>query len=52
VEQAQELARPADYDYLGLLQKRFYSLRCYFKIMFDQIDTNNLINDHRKKRVL
>ena len=25
VEEAQELARPADYDYLDLLQKRFYS---------------------------
>lgn len=29
VEEAQELARPADYDYLDLLQKRFYSLRKY-----------------------
>ncbi|MBG9657128.1 Tn3 family transposase [Cytobacillus firmus] len=29
VEEAQELARPADYDYLDLLQKRFYSLRRY-----------------------
>ncbi|VTQ69861.1 Transposase and inactivated derivatives, TnpA family [Enterococcus hirae] len=27
VEEAQELARPADYDYLDLLQKRFYSLK-------------------------
>ncbi|MBO3797204.1 Tn3 family transposase [Bacillus subtilis] len=29
VEEAQELARPDDYDYLDLLQKRFYSLRKY-----------------------
>ncbi|MFU2321787.1 Tn3 family transposase [Enterococcus faecium] len=29
VEEAQELARPADYDYLDLLQKQFYSLRKY-----------------------
>ena len=29
VEEAQELARPSDYDYLDLLQKRFYSLRKY-----------------------
>lgn len=29
MEEAQELARPADYDYLDLLQKRFYSLRKY-----------------------
>lgn len=29
MEEAQELARPADYDYLDLLQKRFYSLRRY-----------------------
>lgn len=29
VEEAQELARPVDYDYLDLLQKRFYSLRKY-----------------------
>lgn len=29
VEEAQELSRPADYDYLDLLQKRFYSLRKY-----------------------
>lgn len=29
VEEAHELARPADYDYLDLLQKRFYSLRKY-----------------------
>lgn len=29
VEEAQELARPADYDYLDLLQKRFYALRKY-----------------------
>jgi TnpA family transposase len=29
VEEAQELAGPADYDYLDLLQKRFYSLRKY-----------------------
>lgn len=29
VEEAQEIARPADYDYLDLLQKRFYSLRKY-----------------------
>ncbi|KGK75844.1 transposase [Enterococcus faecium] len=29
VEEVQELARPADYDYLDLLQKRFYSLRKY-----------------------
>lgn len=29
VEEAQELARPTDYDYLDLLQKRFYSLRKY-----------------------
>lgn len=29
VEEAQELARLADYDYLDLLQKRFYSLRKY-----------------------
>ncbi|WP_047981746.1 Tn3 family transposase [Ornithinibacillus contaminans] len=29
VEEAQLLARPADYDYLDLLQKRFYSLRKY-----------------------
>lgn len=29
VEETQELARPADYDYLDLLQKRFYSLRKY-----------------------
>ncbi|WP_324657975.1 Tn3 family transposase [Bacillus altitudinis] len=29
VEEAQDLARPADYDYLDLLQKRFYSLRKY-----------------------
>lgn len=29
VEEAQELARPADYDYLDLLQKRFYTLRKY-----------------------
>lgn len=26
---SQEIARPADYDYLDLLQKRFYSLRKY-----------------------
>ncbi|WP_026677825.1 Tn3 family transposase [Fictibacillus gelatini] len=29
VEEAQELARPADFDYIDLLQKRFYSLRKY-----------------------
>ncbi|PEK18519.1 Tn3 family transposase [Bacillus wiedmannii] len=29
VVEAQELARPADYDYLDLLQKRFYTLRKY-----------------------
>ncbi len=29
VEEAQVLARPVDYDYLDLLQKRFYSLRKY-----------------------
>ncbi|MBH0159156.1 Tn3 family transposase, partial [Fictibacillus sp. 5RED26] len=29
VEEAQELVRPVDYDYLDLLQKRFYSLRKY-----------------------
>ncbi len=29
VEEAQELVRPADYDYLDLLQNRFYSLRKY-----------------------
>lgn len=29
MEEAQGLARPADYDYLDLLQKRFYSLRKY-----------------------
>lgn len=29
VEEAQDLARPVDYDYLDLLQKRFYSLRKY-----------------------
>lgn len=29
VEEAQEIARPADYDYLDLLQKRCYSLRKY-----------------------
>ncbi|EKE30790.1 Transposase for transposon Tn1546 [Salimicrobium jeotgali] len=29
VEEAKELARPDDYDYLDLLQKRFYSLRKY-----------------------
>ncbi|PHC04759.1 DDE transposase [Bacillus toyonensis] len=29
VVEAQELARPVDYDYLDLLQKRFYTLRKY-----------------------
>lgn len=29
MKEAQDLARPADYDYLDLLQKRFYSLRKY-----------------------
>ncbi|MBK5469308.1 Tn3 family transposase [Bacillus sp. TH19] len=29
VVEAQELARPTDYDYLDLLQKRFYTLRKY-----------------------
>ncbi|OHW61203.1 Tn3 transposase DDE domain protein [Andreesenia angusta] len=29
VEEAQTLVRPADYDYLDLLKKRFYSLRKY-----------------------
>ena len=29
VEEAQELARPSDYDYLDLLEKRFYFLRRY-----------------------
>ncbi|PFY73592.1 Tn3 family transposase [Bacillus wiedmannii] len=29
VVEAQELARPADYNYLDLLQKRFYTLRKY-----------------------
>ena len=29
VQEAQELARPSDYDYLDLLEKRFYFLRRY-----------------------
>ncbi len=38
VEEAQELARPADYDYLDLLQKRFYSLRKYTPTLLRVLD--------------
>ncbi|UYG98023.1 Tn3 family transposase [Cytobacillus firmus] len=38
VEEAQELARPADYDYLDLLQKRFYSLRKYTSTLLRVLD--------------
>lgn len=35
VEEAQELARPGDYDYLDLHQKRFYSLRKYTPTLYE-----------------
>lgn len=38
VEEAQELARPVDYDYLDLLQKRFYSLRKYTPTLLRVLD--------------
>lgn len=38
VEEAQELARPVDYDYLDLLQKRFYSLRKYTPTLLKVLD--------------
>ncbi|MFA1643630.1 Tn3 family transposase [Chryseomicrobium imtechense] len=38
VEEAQELARPGDYDYLDLLQKRFYSLRKYTPTLLKVLD--------------
>lgn len=41
VEEAQEMARPVDYDYLDLLQSRFYSLRKYTPTLLRVLDFNS-----------
>ncbi|MFE0506440.1 Tn3 family transposase [Peribacillus butanolivorans] len=66
VEEAQELARPVDYDYLDLLQKRFYSLRKYTPTLLKVLDFHSTksnepllqaveiireMNDSRKRKV-
>lgn len=38
IEEAKELARPSDYDYLDLLQKRFYALRKYTPTLLRVLD--------------
>jgi len=38
VEEAHKLSRPADYDYLDLLQKRFYSLRKYTRTLLKVLE--------------
>ena len=38
IEEVKELARPSDYDYLDLLQKRFYALRKYTPTLLRVLD--------------
>lgn len=41
VEEAQKLTRPSDYDYLDLLQKRFYFLRRYTPTLLRALEFNS-----------
>jgi len=38
VEEARKLARPTDYDYLDLLEKRFYALRKYTPTLLNSLE--------------
>ncbi len=38
VEEAKQLARPIDYDYLDLLEKKFYTLRKYTPLLLKSFE--------------